>query len=868
MKSTPGSLLKHLRRMGPAYLVLAIALVPVMIAYHRVKESVLGRDRERFEQVVQTTQEALIQRMENYVSALRGLRGLFDARKAVDLEEWKKYARSIEIKYNYRGMMDIGFAQRVLPEEKERHVAAMRAKGFADYSIQPPGERDEYFPLIYLTTTTNASEWVPGWDPFSEPNRRAAMVGALRADNPIATGKIALFAPDGSAHEAGFIIYLPLYRDGVKPSKVEDRKAATIGFVFASFRARALGREIFGKQVDSPIDFEVFDSATPSAEGLLYDSDGVLAAGNPSVSRYLSRMIEIPGMGRTWGLHCSTLSAFELDSKKHLPPVVLGGGLMVSCLLFGVAWTQARARSAAERLTGELRQSEESLEEEKERLAVTLRSIGEGVITSDTEGRVDLLNKAAESLTGWMQTEARGKPLLEVFQLLYEQTRERCDNPVERVLKTDAPFNQGMPAVLVSRQGAERFVVTSSAPIHDQAGHVVGVVVAFRDVTETRKLESELNKAGKLESLGLLAGGIAHEFNNILTGIFGNISLAKMLAADDGSVQERLEKAELACQRAKEMTGQLLTFARGGAPIKRARPVAQMLKEFCDLAVLGSNVRCDYSLTADLWPVDVDQGQIGQAFNNILLNAVQAMPGGGTITVRAENLPAGGRSEAAFSGRDFVRISIQDQGTGIPPEHLSRIFDPFFSTKFKGRGLGLATAYSIIRKHEGFIEVDSRPEQGAIFHVYLPASARSVSSTATEVAKPMTGQGRVLVMDDEPEILNFAQAALKRLGYEAELARDGAEAIRRYTAATESGNPFAAVIMDLTIPGGMGGQEAIKRLLDIDPQVRAIVSSGYSNDPVMADFQKHGFRGVVAKPYEVKELARVLREVISSDTGS
>jgi len=889
MKSTSGFLLKHLRRFGPAYLVLVIALVPTLIAYHRVKANVFGRDRERFEQISQATQDALIQRMENYVSALRGLRGLFDARQTVDLAEWKKYARSIEIKYNYKGMMDIGFAQRVLPGEKDAHVAAMRAKGFADYSIQPPGEREEYFPLIYLTTHANASEWMPGWDPFSEPNRRAAMEGAMRADNPVSTGKISLFAPDGTSKEAGFIVYLPLYRDGVKPSKAEDRKAATIGFVFASFRARELGEEMFGKRVNPPVDFEVFDATTPSPESLLYDSDGTLAAGNPSVSRYLSQTIRIPGMGRNWALHVSSLPAFELDSKKYLPPIVLAGGLTVSFLLFGVAWSQARGRSAAERLTGELRHSEESLrsaneqlqirirerqeaeealESEKGRLAVTLRSIGEGVITTDTEGRVGMLNEAAELLTGWTQSDACGKPLPDVFHLLQEQTRELCDNPVEMVLKTGTPFNQSIPAVLASRQGQERFVVTSSAPLHDPAGRVVGVVLAFRDVTETRKLEADLNKAGKLESLGLLAGGIAHEFNNILTGIFGNISLAKMLSEGDAAVQERLEKAEVACQRAKEMTGQLLTFARGGAPVRRARPVAHMLKEFCDLAVLGSNVRCDYVLQPDLWPVEVDHGQIGQAFSNILLNAVQAMPEGGVISVRAGNVPAGSRSEPAFAGRDFVRISIQDQGAGIPPEHLSRIFDPFFSTKFKGRGLGLATAYSIVRKHEGTIEVDSRPEKGAVFHIYLPASTRNVDLPATDVPKTVTGKGRILVMDDEPEILNFMQAALKRLGYEAELARDGAEAIRRYTAAAETGNPFNAVIMDLTIPGGMGGKETIRTLLEIDPQVKAIVSSGYSNDPVMADFRNYGFRGMVAKPYEMKELAGVLREVIGSDACS
>jgi len=467
-------------------------------------------------------------------------------------------------------------------------------------------------------------------------------------------------------------------------------------------------------------------------------------------------------------------------------------------------------------------------------------------------------------LTGWTLDETNTRPLEDVFQLLDETTRERIDCPVQRVLKQGAVFGRSTPATLVSRPGRERIVVTSSAPIHDQADSIIGVVLVFRDITENRKLEAELHKASKLESLGLLAGGIAHDFNNILTGIFGNVSLAKMLAPSDRQIQERLERAEQACYRAKEMTGQLLTFARGGAPIKRLKAVPQLVKESCDIAVLGSNVHCEFSYAPDLRPVEADPAQIAQVLNNLLLNAVQAMPEGGNIKVRAENIPAGTRPGLPSPGADYVRITIQDQGPGILPEHRARVFDPFFTTKHKGRGLGLATAYSIVRKHDGLIEADSKTEGGATFHVYLPASAQSTAPETEDASNLSSGQGRVLVMDDEPEILNFCHVALKRLGYQAELARDGEEAIRRYRDARESGRPFSAVIMDLTIPGGMGGKEAIKHLLELDPRARVIVSSGYSNDPVMAEFRKFGFLGVVAKPYEIRELAKVLQQVIES----
>jgi len=874
----------HFRRMGSAYLVLVISMIPAVVVYFRVKHNVAARDQTRFEQVVQTTEETMVQRMENYVSALRGVRGLFEAGGNVDPHEWQEYVHSIDIKYNYRGMMDLGVARRVRAPEKESHVAAMR-NVWPEYALKPPGDRDEYFPIIYLATPSNRTNRVPGWDAFSEPSRRTAIERSFLEDDPIATGKITLYSSDGANQEPGFILYVPIHRPGARPGTVEERKDTTVGVVFASFLARELGDGLFGKPSNPAIDYEVYDGKTPAHDSLLYDSDGVRVADDRKAAPRFSRTLNIEGLGRTWTVHISTLPAFEIDSRQNLPDMALFGGLTISFLLFAIAFTQARARSEAERLSVSLRQSEESLKRanealtgkiaerqqaekelaaEKEQLFVTLGSLAEGVITTDAAGKVLLLNKAAEMMTGWDRREAVSQPLAGVFQLLDERTRAACENPVDRVLNTDAIFDNGTPAVLRSNRGGEKVVVTSGAPMHDHGGSIIGVVLVFRDVTENRKLEAELNKASKLESLGLLAGGIAHDFNNILTSILGNISLGRMQLPENDPSQERLARAEQSCQRAKELTNQLLTFARGGAPVKKTKAIAQLLKEACDLAVLGSPVRCEFSFPDDLWAVDVDPAQISQVLNNILINAVQAMPEGGIIRVSAEKVPARTRRGLPSESASYVKISIHDSGPGIPPEHLHRIFDPFFTTKHKGRGLGLATAYSIIRKHEGLIEVESKVQNGAMFNIYLPASARPAAPATEQQDKPVTGRGRVLVMDDETDILNFSQVALKRLGYDVDVARDGAEALNRYREASESGRPFSAVIMDLTIPGGVGGKEAIKRFLEFDPRVAAIVSSGYSNDPVMSDFEQHGFRGVVAKPYEIRELARTLKEVIET----
>src|ERR1051326_1608669 len=474
----------HIRRMGTAYLVLILSLIPTVIAYQRVKESAAARDHARFEQEIRSTEEAVVQRMENFVSALRGVRGLFDAHQTVGPEQWQKFAQSIDLKGNYRGMLDIGFAERVLPKDRGRHTAAMRARGYPNYTLVPVGERDEYFPLLYLSSATNSPNWAPGWDAFSDAQRRAGMERARAVDRPISTGKVTLFTPDGPLNQPAFVVYLPVYRNGVKPEKAAERSAATIGFVFGSFLARDFGESILAGRTNAPIALEAFEGATPTSEGLLFESEGLRQTRRAAGSRPLSVTTLREGLGRTWSFRFTTLPAFELDSRRHLPLAALSAGLTVSLLLFGIVWVQARARSAAEALTGELRRSEElltkgnhelrtkirerqdaenALAAEKERLAVTLRSIGDGVITTDAEGRITLLNQAAETLTGWTQAEAAGRPLDEVFQLLDEKTRERFDNPSDRVLKTDAVFSGGRPAVLVSRQGRERVVLSSGA---------------------------------------------------------------------------------------------------------------------------------------------------------------------------------------------------------------------------------------------------------------------------------------------------------------------------------------------------------------------------------------------------------------------
>jgi PAS domain S-box-containing protein len=530
--------------------------------------------------------------------------------------------------------------------------------------------------------------------------------------------------------------------------------------------------------------------------------------------------------------------------------------------------TRALSRSN-EQLKAEIEErtrAETDLARQKDRLDVIMGSLSEGVVAVDRQDRVISLNRAAQNMLGVDEARALDRPIDRLLDPLTDVDGNRPDWGA--LMRDGGRFNPDTALRLTDPDDAnDRILSLTAAPIRDPEQGGGGSVLVFRDVTLQHKREQDAQRSAKLESLGVLAGGIAHDFNNILTAVLGNLSLAKTYVGTDDKAHQKIQEAEKATIHAKGLTRQLLTFSKGGAPITTVASVADLLVDTVNFALSGSKVKCGFSVADDLWPARIDTSQISQVINNLTINAVQAMPDGGRIDVAADNVDL----DAHPSGRPLtpgrhIRIRITDYGHGIPDETLAKIFDPYFTTKDQGTGLGLSTSYSIVQNHGGHIDARSEIGRQTTFTLYLPAADGAPVEAADST--PVSGRGRILVMDDEEYVLEVTSEALTVLGYEVDTAPDGLETLKRYTAARTDGRPYAAVIMDLTVPGGMGGRETVAKLQEIDPQVKAVVSSGYFQDSIMADYQKYGFADVLPKPFRIEELSRVLGRVLGARDGS
>jgi two-component system, cell cycle sensor histidine kinase and response regulator CckA len=506
----------------------------------------------------------------------------------------------------------------------------------------------------------------------------------------------------------------------------------------------------------------------------------------------------------------------------------------------------------------------EALRKNEAALRNITSSIAEGLYVMNAEGRITYMNEEAERLLGWSVAELNERG---VHQLVHFRKADGSPLPLDvcrmhgnitgrsRYISNDEVF--------VRKDGTVFPVSIVCSPIVED-GKAVASVIAFRDIAETKRLEQEMLKAQKLESIGTLAGGIAHDFNNLLQGVFGFISMARLTFDQKEKSLAMLAQAEKALHQSVNLTSQLLTFSKGGKPVKKVLALRPLIENSVKFALSGSRVTYEIVTDEDLRAVEADEGQIGQVIQNIVLNADQSMPLGGMIRVSVRNMHAAAiTAPPADLQGDLVQISIRDQGTGIPADHLTRIFDPYFTTKEKGSGLGLATSYSIIKNHGGLVHVQSEVGKGTTFFIYIPASGAKGEETKRPAIPATTRKGRILVMDDEEMIRTVAGELLTAIGHEVAFAEKGETALEAYRAARDAGRPFDVVILDLTIRGGMGGMETMRKLADIDPDVRAVVSSGYSDDPALSDYLEEGFRAFLKKPYNMEELQSTLNALLA-----
>jgi signal transduction histidine kinase/CheY-like chemotaxis protein len=571
------------------------------------------------------------------------------------------------------------------------------------------------------------------------------------------------------------------------------------------------------------------------------------------------------------------VSSFINHWIELLVSLVMAVGI---ALLLRIFWTIRRSRKSTKEREERYRTLVENLNESELRLQSVIQSSPIPIFVIQKDHKVIYWNKALEGLSGIKAEEILGTT--DSWKAFYRQERPvmadllvdqalgaipdwyldkcaKCNSPDEAYEATD--FFPDM-------KDGGKWLRFTAAVIRDSRGDVVGAVETLEDVTELKRAEEELIKRIKLESLGNFARGIAHDFNGLLSVMLRNIFAARMSLADEQQelCGEGLEMAQKVGLQAKELAHRLITFAKGGEPIRKTGSIAQLLMSTVDLSLADSNVICRFSLPDDLWPVEMDEVQIRQVIHNLVVNARAAMPEGGTIFIQAENVNVTAGDGLPLKAGGYVKWSVMDHGIGISREDSQRIFDPYFTSQAAGRardaGLELAICYSIVKKHEGFIGVESETGVGSTFFVYLPASPQDVSFETAEADSGQRRGGRILLMDDDETVRNATGIVLNYLGYDVGYAKDGGEAISLYKAEKREGRSFFAVILDSDVPGGTGGKEAIKELPAIDPRIRAIISSGNPDDPVASEFVKYGFSGTIDIPYDIEKIKRLLDNLL------
>ncbi|WP_224960859.1 CHASE domain-containing protein [Geomonas subterranea] len=841
------------------YLVLTLSLSMTLFFWHQYDRSLALRFQTAFHDKSIEIMDRFLNRMLDDEQLLRGAAGLFNASDSVTRDEWHRYALSLSLDKNYPGLQGLGYAEVVLPKNRERHIRRMRAEGFTDYRIWPGGERSDYTAIVYLEPFDWRNQRALGYDMFSESNRHNAMAKARDTGDAALTNPVFLVQETEKDRQKGVLMYLPVYDRTKAIATAEQRRDALTGYTYSPIRTKDFMSATFPK---APLDigFRIYTENRASDSALLFDSvaDWKVSLPRNYVPEFkTSRTVK--RFGRDWLFTFQPLPTFAREQGKNQSRSYLAGGLVVSSLLTVIAFMLRHAHSSAVRATQALRESQERY-----------RKISEDspayICTYLPDGTLTYVNPALAKEARMSQAELAGRNLLD---FVIPEYRPALQDSLAGLAPGQPP--QTGELAFFAPGGGVIWHQWTNRGIFDAQGRLVEVQAVGQDITERKKAEEEraryeqqLLHAQKMESLGVLAGGIAHDFNNILMAIIGNVDLSLIKLPQDSPVAGNLKNIETAANRAAYLAKQMLAYSGKGIFLVEKADLNQLIEELRHvLETSAPKAQLKLDLSRPLPAVEADVNQMRQILMNLVANAAEAIgEQKGEITIRTGsvrldqetlgNVILGGD----MAEGNYVFLEVVDTGCGMEEEVLNKIFDPFFTTKFTGRGLGLAAVHGIIRGHKGGIRIYSEPGRGTTFKVLLPATgAASAPVEAEPVQDDWRGEGKILLVDDEETVRNIGARMLRELGYTPLVASGGEEALALYRE-----NPdVRTILLDLTMPG-MDGEECFRRLQLLDPEVRVIMSSGFSEQDVVSKFDGKGLTGFIQKPYTLKGLKDVMRK--------
>jgi len=856
-----------LKRALPLLLALAVGIGALCITawlWQLQKETDARSLRASFDTAVRQTADRIEQRTSSYEQILRGLQGLFMANGHVDRAGFETYVNTLLAGNDVAGLQAFAYGPLLPGEQAPAHVAMQRASGITTYAINPPGQRDTYVPVTYIGPGMGYNLKALGYDIYSDPIRRAALLKSRDSGSAAITGRIRLVTEPDREPQYGFLMVLPLYAKGQALDSIEDRRKNLEGWVWAGVRMGDLMSNLYGESAPGLM-VRIDDTSRPGNDTAMFRSIDVDEAAPP---RFETQ--EYVGVaGHTWTVSVRTLAAFEQRHHRDSTHIILMAGaglsLLLALLTYLLTTGRARAYGVAHAMTRELRDSEE-------RYRRIVETANEGIWLVDAQQRIAFVNPKMLQMLGCTASDMQSRPLLD---FIHEHDRPTALADIER--QETAPRE---PRDLRFRRpdGSDLWAAMSVATIVDAGGQPAGALGMVTDITERKQaeakrglLESQLRESQKMEAIGTLAGGIAHDFNNILAAILGNAALARQEVAPGSAAQTSLEQIERAGVRGRSLVQKILAFSRMQPHMLVSQPMRPLVEQSVALlrATLPASVELSLKLSDEPLLVGADATQVQQVLTNLCTNAWHALEGSAgriTIGLDATDLradPARGLGEVE-PGR-YAHLWVSDTGCGMSEVTRTRLFEPFFTTKpvGQGTGLGLSVVHGIVSAHQGAITVDSTPGRGSIFHLYFPLVLAPANVAEAPKAALRTAQGagqHVLYVDDDPAMLLLVESLLQRAGYRVTAIERPREAIERIRAQPEA---FDLVVTDYNMPE-LTGMDLVLAVTRIRPNLPLVISSGYVSDDMREKAKRAGVRGLIQKEYTLEQLAEIVHTVLST----